>query len=111
LAVIEAHELTRRFGKLTAVENLNLEVEAGEVLGFLGPNGAGRPPLSACWPALSRPHQVTRLSPESALAVREQLHEVIGLLTESPGFYNRLSAIVTWNTLPDFIRASTPGSR
>ena len=41
-AVIDTENLTRKFGNLTAVENLNLHVEEGEVFGFLGPNGAGK---------------------------------------------------------------------
>jgi len=40
--VIETLALTRRFGDLTAVDNLNLAVDAGEVFGLLGPNGAGK---------------------------------------------------------------------
>ena len=39
---IEAHTLTKQFGKLTAVDNLDLEVKAGEFFGFIGPNGAGK---------------------------------------------------------------------
>ena len=39
---VEAHGLTKRFGKLTAVDDLGLVVESGEVVGFLGPNGAGK---------------------------------------------------------------------
>ncbi len=42
MVIIEAHELTRKFGNFTAVEGLSLEVAEGEVLGFLGPNGAGK---------------------------------------------------------------------
>ena len=34
--------LTKRFGSVTAVENLTMLVDAGEVFGFLGPNGAGK---------------------------------------------------------------------
>ncbi len=40
--VVEAHQLTKRFGKFTAVEHLNLTVHQGEVFGLLGPNGAGK---------------------------------------------------------------------
>ena len=40
--VIDAHELTRRFGKFTAVDAITFHVEPGEVFGFLGANGAGK---------------------------------------------------------------------
>ncbi len=40
--MIEARSLTRRFGALTAVDDLSFSVAPGEVLGFLGPNGAGK---------------------------------------------------------------------
>jgi ABC-type multidrug transport system ATPase subunit len=41
-AVIETHELTKRFGDTVALDHLTLTVEAGEIFGFLGPNGAGK---------------------------------------------------------------------
>jgi ABC-2 type transport system ATP-binding protein len=44
-AVLEARELTKRYGALTAVEALTLEVCEGEVFGLLGPNGAGKTTL------------------------------------------------------------------
>jgi ABC-2 type transport system ATP-binding protein len=40
--VIDVHELTRRFGRFTAVDAISFDVEAGEVFGFLGANGAGK---------------------------------------------------------------------
>ncbi|MDF5711432.1 MAG: ATP-binding cassette domain-containing protein [Nostoc sp. S4] len=40
--ILETQGLTRRFGKLTAVNNLSISVEQGEVFGLLGPNGAGK---------------------------------------------------------------------
>jgi ABC-2 type transport system ATP-binding protein len=40
--VLETNNLSRSFGDLKAVDNLNLTVEGGEVFGLLGPNGAGK---------------------------------------------------------------------
>ncbi len=40
--LIEAHDLTKRFGDFTAVDSVDFSVRAGETFGFLGPNGAGK---------------------------------------------------------------------
>ena len=40
--MIETRQLTKRYGDLTAVDNISFKVETGQVLGFLGPNGAGK---------------------------------------------------------------------
>ena len=39
---IHTEDLTRRFGDFTAVDHINFEVNAGEVVGYLGPNGSGK---------------------------------------------------------------------
>lgn len=40
--MIEVQHLTKRYGRLTAVDDISFRVERGEILGFLGPNGAGK---------------------------------------------------------------------
>src|SRR5678815_2883000 len=42
MPAIETKNLTRRFGDFTAVNNVSISVEKGEVFGFLGPNGSGK---------------------------------------------------------------------
>jgi len=40
--MLQLHNVTKRFGDLTAVDQLNLNIAGGELFGFLGPNGAGK---------------------------------------------------------------------
>jgi ABC-2 type transport system ATP-binding protein len=42
MAIIQIHGLVKRYGPVTAVDNLSFEVKPGTVTGFLGPNGAGK---------------------------------------------------------------------
>lgn len=95
MGIIEAYDLTRKFGELTAVAELSLEVGEGEVFGFLGPNGAGKTTTIRMLGGIIAPTSgyavVAGLRPDHE---PELLHEVVGLLTESPGFYHRLSAHV-----------------
>ena len=43
--MIEAHDLVKRYGSITAVDDLSFSIRPGLVTGFLGPNGAGKPKL------------------------------------------------------------------
>jgi branched-chain amino acid transport system ATP-binding protein len=57
--LLRAHELTRRFGGLVAVDKVDLDVRSGEVLGLIGPNGAGKSTLFRLIAGMMRPSSGT----------------------------------------------------
>ena len=93
--MIETENLTRKFGELTAVENLTLQVEEGEVFGFLGPNAAGKTTtirmlccLIAKTSGNARIGEFNIDNPEDCLKIRK----MVGFLPENVGLYDSLSA-------------------
>jgi sodium transport system ATP-binding protein len=91
--MIRFHGLTKRYGPLTAVRDLTLEVRPGEVVALLGPNGAGKTTALRCLATLLRPTAGT-VTVFGADAVREPLEvrRRIAFLAASMGLYERLSA-------------------
>jgi branched-chain amino acid transport system ATP-binding protein len=55
MALLEAQDISKRFGGITALSELSLVVEAGEPVGLVGPNGAGKTTLFNCLLGLLRP--------------------------------------------------------
>ncbi len=93
MSIIKVHNLSKKFGDITAVDDLSLEVEEGEVLGFLGPNGAGKTTTIRMLAGIIAPTSgYAEIAGQRTDGNIEQLHEVIGLLTETPALYDRLSA-------------------
>lgn len=95
--MIRAEGLTRRFGDRVAVENLSLEIAAGEVFGFLGPNGAGKTTTVRMLAGLLAPTVGRATVADVDLCSEPQrLRSRVGILTEHPGLYEKLSA---WHNL------------
>ncbi|GAA5069040.1 ABC-2 type transport system ATP-binding protein [Thermocatellispora tengchongensis] len=90
--VISIQGLTKRYGEVTAVRDLDLEVRRGEVYGLLGPNGAGKTTtiltlLGLCEPTAGSV-RVLGLDPaREAVAVKRQ----VGYVPDSVGFYPTLT--------------------
>ncbi len=82
--------LTRRFGKVNAVENLDLAVRSGAITAFLGPNGAGKTTTIRMLLGLVAPHsgtcEVLGFPPGHPQALAQ-----IGAMVESPSLYDHLT--------------------
>ncbi|MEZ3117270.1 ABC transporter ATP-binding protein [Halobaculum sp. MBLA0147] len=89
---IETRGLTKRYGDVTAVDNLDLTVESGEVFGFLGPNGAGKSTvLNTLLDFVSPTSGEASIMGLDVAADRETIHRRIGVVPEDYGLYDRLS--------------------
>ena len=88
--VIETSGLTKRYGQITAVDDLRLRVRPGEVYGFLGPNGAGKTTTLRMLLGLIEPTsgEITMLG--SHEHPRHSLR-MVGSMIETPAFYPFLS--------------------
>ncbi len=90
--VIEARGLTRRFGDLTAVDGLDLDVRRGEVFGFLGPNGAGKSTLIRMLVGLLAPSAgAARVLGLDLPRQSERLRPLLGYMTQRFSLYEDLS--------------------
>jgi ABC-2 type transport system ATP-binding protein len=95
-AAIATSGLTKRYGRLTAVDRLTLEVEAGEIFGFLGVNGSGKTTTIRVLLDLLRPTSGTaqifgRDCQSEGLSVRGDL----GYMPSEPGFYDDMTGEAT----------------
>lgn len=91
--MIQTQNLTKKFGDIVAVNQLNLEVHEGEVFGFLGPNGAGKTTTVRMLTSLIAPSDGTAVVNGYTIGKDDQkIRETVGILTESPGMYDSLSA-------------------
>ncbi len=92
-AVVETHELTKRYGDLVAVDRLTLAVEAGEIFGFLGPNGAGKTTTLLMLLGLAEPTSGSaRVCGYDPTREARQVKRLVGYLPENVGFYEDMSA-------------------
>lgn len=89
---IETHQLSRRFGSITAVNDVNLAVRRGTVYGFLGPNGAGKTTTIRMLLGLIQPNagRICLLDKPLRRNDRSPLRRV-GALVEAPSLYGHLT--------------------
>jgi ABC-2 type transport system ATP-binding protein len=91
--IIEVQNLTKMFGKFTAVEDISFSVKKGEIFGLLGPNGAGKSTTLRMLSTLSRPTKGTATIGGYDIVKHDmEVRKLIGIVSEKMIIYNRLTA-------------------
>jgi len=91
LNTIEVHELTKKFGDFTAVDSISFDVATGEVLGFLGANGAGKTTAMRMLCGLSKPSSGQgRVAGFDIVRQPEQIKKNIGYMSQKFSLYEDL---------------------
>jgi ABC-2 type transport system ATP-binding protein len=91
--MIKTENLSKKFNTTLAVDNLNLEVQEGEVFGFLGPNGAGKTTTVRMLTSLIGPTTGSAIVNSYRIGQQDtEIRRTVGILTETPGMYDNLSA-------------------
>jgi ABC-2 type transport system ATP-binding protein len=102
LFAIETRDLTRKYGKLTAVEDLNLQVNPGAIFGLIGPNGAGKTTSLRMLAGLLEPTSgEIHINGRVANHDWQELRRQIGYM---PDFFGVYEDMLVWEYLDFFAR-------
>jgi len=92
MSAIETKDLTKKFGDLTAVDKVNINVEHGEVFGLLGPNGAGKSTIISMLCTILKPTSGTALvNGYDIIKQPSQVRKSIGIVFQDPSVDDRLT--------------------
>lgn len=98
--ILATESLSKRFGRLMAVDRLTLEVPEGEIFGFLGPNGSGKTTTIRMLLSLIHPTEGDAfLFGHSVRRERTRYLSQVGALVEQADFYGNLSALANLKLL------------
>jgi len=109
--MIEINHLSKRYGALSAVDDISFDVEAGQVLGFLGPNGAGKSTTMKMITGFLTPTSGSvRVCGHDVEAAPLAAKACMGYLPEGAPSYAEMTVRAFLDFIAD-IRRLTPGSR
>lgn len=98
--MIELNNISKRYGNKTALENLSLTINQGEIFGFLGHNGAGKSTTIKSLVSIIQPTQGTITVDGLALTEhRQEIKKKIGYVPDSPDLFLQLTAGEYWDLM------------
>ncbi len=103
MAVVEVEGLVKRYGPLTAVDGLDLEVARGETFALLGPNGAGKTTTVECLEGYRRPDAgAVRVLGLDPIADAKDLSDRVGVMLQEGGLYPHVRPAEVLHTFAAF---------
>ncbi|MBN2041310.1 MAG: ABC transporter ATP-binding protein [Spirochaetes bacterium] len=91
---VEVQNLTKQFGKFTAVDNISFDVKQGEIFGFLGPNGAGKSTTIRMLCGILMPTSgVGRVSGNDIITEQSRIKNNIGYMSQRFSLYSDLTVM------------------
>ena len=92
--MIQIQNLCKHYGRLHAVENLDLEVARGEIFGFLGPNGAGKTTTIRCMMGILKASSgQVLLDGHDVVSAAQKAKAISGFIPDRPFIYEKLSGV------------------
>ncbi len=91
MSVLTIRNLTKKYGKITALDNLNLDIEAGNIYGLLGPNGSGKTTTLGIILGILSKNEGSYEWFDGQYGDKHRMH--IGAILETPNFYPYLNAV------------------
>ncbi|HEX2121356.1 MAG TPA: ABC transporter ATP-binding protein [Thermoanaerobaculia bacterium] len=103
--MIAIHDLTKKYGEFTAVDNLSLRADRGEIFGFLGPNGAGKTTTIRIIAGLSLPTAGTvEIGGIDVVAEPVRAKAIVGYVPDRPYLYEKLTGRELLHFVADLYR-------
>jgi len=110
--MIFAEDLTKYFDDFLAVDGVNLDVQAGQVLVLLGPNGAGKTTTVRMLTSILRPSRGhASVAGFDVVKQADQVRGAVGVLTEHHGLYNRMNPVEYLAFFGDLYGLRRPAAR
>jgi len=110
--VIETRKLTKRYGDLIAVNEINLSLKEGDVFGFIGPNGSGKTTTMRMVATLLPPdHGEAYVCGKSIYTDPQEIRRLVGYMPDFFGVYDDMTVIEYLEFFAAAYRINGPGRR
>lgn len=110
--MIETNQLTKRYGDLIAVNNINLKLSEGDVFGFIGPNGSGKTTTMRMLATLLSPdYGEAYVCGKSIYTHPQEIRRMVGFMPDFFGVYDDMTVIEYLEFFAAAYRINGPGRR